>query len=245
MATYLRHLKFQFGGTIGNPDVEIWSNTVNFVARSDDDPTQPSADFSSAQLDAALGALNAPLQAWFNSADAQISSVAELTWAKLNQIEANGKQRDLNTHRIDTGVVPGGSNLNVPWYQTYALTMRTSRSRGRGHAGRIFPPLVTAGLEGGGPYATAANVNRMATAFSAFLTAASTVIHNARGAGDVTPVYPVVASAASNRIGDTNGPANVRVERIVVDRVPDVQHRRTNGVPRLEGTASAVAGYGT
>lgn len=243
MPQYLRHLKLQFGGALGQGDVEIWSNTVHFKCNSDDAAGVASVSFTPEQLDTALGLLNAPLQAWFNAADSQISSSAYLLWAKLNQIEPNGKQRDVNTHRIDTGRVAGAAAGTPPWYQTYALTMRTNLSRGRGHSGRIYPPLVGTDPEPLSPYLRPADANRMASSWALALNEIAGQIHTARGAGDVTAVYPVVASPIPTRIGDTGGAMLQRITGVVVDRVPDVQTRRTNAVPRAEGNRSAVTGY--
>lgn len=242
MATFLKHIKLQFGGTIGTTSTEIWSCTVRFKGNTDDSASVPSVDFSPEQLDTALGLLNAPLQAWMNASDSQLSSNAKLAWAKLNQIEANGKQRDVNTHRIDTGIVSGSTTRYVPWYQTQALTMRTNISRGRGHSGRIYPPLTLAQPEGGSPYIAEADANRMATSWAAALNGIADAIQTARGVSDATPVYPVIGSPVPTRVGDTGGALLMRVTGVVVDRVPDVQHRRTNAVPRLEGTRANVTG---
>lgn len=243
MATWLRHLKLAFGGEIGTPALEQWSCTVRFKANSDDGNTVPTVDFTPEQIDTALGNLNAPLQAWFSSPNAQIGSVARLTWAKLNMIEVNGKQRDVNTHRIDTGIVAGGGGAaSVHWFVTMALTERTNVSRGRAHSGRIFPPCIVSTPQAGTPYVGPNVAKDMAAAWANCLNGISTAIHAARGAGDVTKVYPVIGSPADTRIGG-GGPLLERVTGVVVDRVGDVQHRRTDSVPRVEGDRTAVAGY--
>lgn len=242
MPTYLRHLKLQFGGTLGVPAVEIWSCTINFKANTDDSAIVPSVDFSSSQLDAALGLLNAPLQAWVNSTEARLSNLAKLEWAKLNQIEPDGKQRDLNTHRIDTGSVSGRIQSTVPFYQTQVLTFRTNRSRGRGHSGRIFPPAVVVEMGATSPYTSASSATDMATAGATMLNGIADAIQTARGAGDATPVYPVVATPLPTKIGDNTPAMLVRIDRVVVDRVPDVMHSRTRAVARAEGGGSPVTG---
>lgn len=244
MATWLPHLKLSFGGDLGNPKMEIWNCTVRFKAGADSDNTDPSADFTSAQIDAALGALTTPLATWFASADAQLSSVAILNYAKLNWVMANGLQRDVNTHRVDTGPAAGGNGAaNQPhWHTTFALTLRTGVARGRAHSGRIFPPAVHCPPELASPYISAAHANQMATAFATALNNISEAIQDARGDG--TPVFPVVGSPASTSIGDTRGALLERITGVVVDRLADVQHRRTNAIPRLEATRYAVAGSG-
>lgn len=232
---YVPHLKLSFGGTIGQPEVEQWSNTVRFDTGGFDVPE--------GNIDAALGAIRPIVETWFRSPDTSISAVARLKWLKLNWILANGRQRSVNTHQVDT-LANGGEGGAVHWYQTLALTMRTDLQRGRGHAGRIFPPVVVAFPEGNSPYIAAVKADKMAASWAATLSALATSLGSNLGGGEGTfvGVWPVVASPGESDPTSFQGPLMNRITRVVVDRVGDVQHRRTAQIPRLEGAGADVTG---
>lgn len=242
MPTYLPHLKLEIGGTLGTPALDIWSNTVRFKLEDDDDPEVGSQLPGPDQLAAALFVMGPEIIAWWANTDGAIGAGASITYAKFNAILATGKQRDVATVRIEfppqTG--PLGSNL-PPWYQTVALTMRTEKSRGRAHSGRIYPPTICLGMPQASPYMSAPTAGLMAANFAAALDRWSSKIATI-GSPTTTECYPVIASPLTT-IGPNPGPALLqRVTGVVCDRVPDVQHRRTNRVPRLEGTLAPVAG---
>jgi hypothetical protein len=189
-------------------------------------------------LQLACDGLVAPLTAWLQSHDSCISGNASLTWVKLNWVLATGLQRDTNTVQSEIGpFVTGLENQGgTPFYLTYAITLRTRLRRGRGHAGRVFPPAVRCTAPNGDPYEPLAKVNTMATKFIELLNAARAVMQAAfilETPGSLAPDPAVVSP------GDTETGAIATWEPIisaVVDRVPDVQHRRTRQVPRSEGT---------
>lgn len=242
MATWLPHLKLAFGGPLG-ANIDEWSCSVRLKCSTDDGGNIPSVEYTDAQIEAALTGLVTPLSAWFAKNSTFIHASATMTYAKLNWIRADGKQRDINTHRRDFAPVNGGgSGTPPPWFVTAALTMRTNYARGRGHAGRIFPPLISAATGSGTPYFSAADATAMAASWATALNDISKAVQTARGTGDVTPVYPVIGSPATSGGPNAGGPLLLRVTGVVVDRVPDVQHRRTNRVPRAEGTRAAVTG---
>lgn len=245
MATWLPHIKLQFGGTLGQPVVEEWSNTIRFKmngAPFDTSPTDPSLVMSSGELEDALAAIVVPLDAWFRNGNSRINQVARLTYAKLNMINAQGKQYDQNTHRRDITPTPGGSSFAAPpWYQTLALTMRTEKSRGRAHSGRIFPPVVDAGPQNLGPYIDGTVATGMVSNFVTCLDAICQALADTALAPNID-VRPVIASPATTT-GPNPGPALLQVVTgVVADRIPDVQHRRTNRLQRLETALAPVAG---
>jgi hypothetical protein len=227
--TYTPHLRLSFGGTLGSTVPEQWSNTLRFHVVGN----EPTRD----QLVNACAATIQGLTSWFRSSGARHSSQAHLAWVKLNWIGADGRQRDADTVQFDLLVPADGydNQFIPPYYQTFAITLRTRTSRGRGHSGRIFPPMVTYGPELGTPYATPQMATAMATAFV-------TMIREIRSAMALTwqdsgvglPDLAVMSAGDSTR---PNRPALwTPVIAAVVDRTPDVQHRRTNRVPRAEGT---------
>lgn len=229
MATsYVPHLRLSFGGTLGDSVQEIWSNTVRFNVIG----TPPTRE----QLETACNALVPVTKAWFQSQSAKIHAEAKLTWIKLNWVGADGKQRDSETVLAD--VVPPASGQDLtpapPYYQTFAITLRTRVSRGRGHSGRIFPPMVALNAVSGTPYTTAAAATGMATTFIQFLRDARFAMGEVWQDQGVGLPDPAVFSAGSTT-APVRAPLMNLIISAVVDRVPDVQHRRTNRVPRSEG----------
>ena len=219
------HLRVTFGGSLGTPSVEIWSNTINFNNLAAAIPTE--------QEVALLPDAIAPAVAtWFNAADSIINLDAKLEWLKAVWIQADNKQRGETTAIHDyPGGVPGGSNVPVIWEQSYCLTWRTPLTRGRGHAGRIYPPLSGPPPVAGSPDCTAANANRLATSAIALLAGMRDGISQVLTPARV--LNPVVISRG-NVAGDKI-PRAITITGVVVDRVADIQHRRTNRVPRAEG----------
>lgn len=240
MATWLPHLRLQFGGPLG-PAIDEWSCSVRFKKSALIVNTAPSVELDAASLDAALAAMVAPLKAWFGNPNSHISSGCTMKYAKLAWILSTGLQRDVATHRVDFAAQNGAGAGNPHWFITQALTMRTAVSRGRAHSGRIFPPLVTQNVEAPSAYISVADSTAVAATWATCLNALSAAIQANDGAGgDVTPVYPVIASPVATG-GPHPGPALLeKVTGVVADRVADVQHRRTNKVPRAEGAIAVV-----
>ena len=240
MSTWLPHLRVSFGGTLGNPALEIWANSIRFKIGANDAPNVASTEMDSAGLDIALPLMITPLQNWITAAPAKVSTYAALTWCKLAWIKADGKQRDVSTHVVDVPAPNNGSsNLIPPYYQTFALTFRTDKRRGRGHSGRIYPPMVSPALQGTG-YTAYNDGNGMATAAATLLDALAAAIWITDLGSP--PVYPVVGSAARATGPDAGGALLQRITGVVVDLVPDVQHRRTNQLKRAESQTNVVHG---
>lgn len=232
------YLRLQFGGNLGNPAVEIWSNGVNFAYTEGEKEAPSVAEINSISTQVAT-----VLSGWFTNATSLIGPAASLTYHKLSWVLSNGKQRDIETvlHNYGNGVV-GGAPSNPAWTQTYALTLRTDVTRGRGHSGRIYPPLSGLAPEGASPYCSAVSANGMATQFATALADIAgrmqAVLNPSADTATVRPIHPCVVSAALSEKGQT--PFNTRITHVVVDRVADVQHRRVNRVDRLEGATAAV-----
>lgn len=244
MATWLPHVKLQFGGPIGAGEDE-WSNTVRFKVNGDRSGNVGSIFLTGSQLDDALAELEVPLKAWFTGNATGISSDAKLTWAKLNMIGTNGRQSEAQTHQREWTAVTGAfGGSPPPWFVTCALTMRTAYKRGRAHSGRIFPPLIKFQVVAGSPYFSAGEANGAAGAWAAALDAIATAISENSALPNTKSTYAVIASPAATAGPDPGGPVLLDVTGVVVDRVLDVQHRRTNRVPRAEGTTAPVVGNG-
>ena len=232
-ATYLPHLRLSYGGVLGNSVPEQWSNTLRWTVLGQ----PPSRD----QLEAACDAVRSPLAAWFQRSDSGIHVQASLTWAKLNWILETGRQRDTETVQSDFAPPVGGSRQEPapPYYQTFAVTFRTRVSRGRGHSGRVFPPMVVHLETNGTPYTTAASANAMASSYALLVRqarAAMGLIWQDSGVG--VPILAVQSPGSST--APVRGALQSEIIATVVDRVPDVQHRRTNRVPRSEGNTVLI-----
>lgn len=242
MATWLQHIRLSFGGTLGGGSEEIWSNTVNFKSNADESGNVGSAALTSQQCEDALDDLVPALKTWYAKPATGVSASARLTWAKLNTINTAGHQQDVNTHlREFAGVAGGVAGINPPWFVSLALTLRTDYKRGRGHSGRIFPPVIAIPAGNGSPYISEQAATDAAAAFATCLTAIGQAIQSNSINPSVGSAYPVVASPATTTGPNPGGPLLLPVKRVVVDRVHDVQHRRTNRVPRAEGQPATVA----
>lgn len=228
-------LKLTWGGALGVPNLEIWSNGVTFGF------VDANAAPSEAEVRAVVDAIAEPLRLWHVGAASGISATASLQWTKAVWLLANGKQRDTNTARHDFPANTFGQGGSAIWAQTYAITLRTKLARGRSHSGRIFPPAVGFQPEAKTPYAAAGSVEGMAAGFAQLLMSMQTAIHLVLNpTNDAVPQRVLVPSVSSP--GDTvTGvvPLLEPITGVVVDRVADIQHRRTNRVPRNEGPLSA------
>lgn len=231
----LPHLKLSWGGGIGVPKVEVWSNALNFNVF----PDEP----SSAELENAAQACAAPLTAWIQNPAARIGTACYLQWVKAVWVKADGKQRDLNTalYEIPTNDQRSGvMSPNPIWEQTYAITLRTELSRGPGHAGRIFPPLSGPLPENNtSPYAAVTVIDGMTTAFGQMIQGVLSALQGTMngGVGGPRNIYPVVVS---RRTATNPTPKLTTITRAVMDRVADIQHRRVNRVERNEGAEVTI-----
>lgn len=226
--TWMPHLRVSWGGVLGTPGVEIFSNTVNFMAVESTVPT-------AAELDAMTVALAAVLSAYHALADSKINNQAFLTYVKANWILATGLQRDSSTHVFDISPpVAGAQSAACPWYETYALTLRTNVSRGRAHSGRIFPPMVSfPNFQASNGLADDFSLGPYAQAFAHCLFGMKSAIATATAAADTW--NPVVVSPGKTSTG--KAAIFSIIQSVVVDAVPDVQHRRTHKLKRHESAA--------
>lgn len=231
--TWLPHLKITLGGVLGSPAVEIWSCGLRYYPASPSTPPTPN------QLQGVADAVAPDASAWMSAPEGAISKSAYLTYVKAVWVLNTGKQRDANTamHDFASPVQGGGNNAAAIWEQSYALTFRTAVNRGRGHSGRIYPPISGTGPAVGQPYCAAGDANVMASNGALLLTNAATHV-----AGVIEPSGPTGGFAVMS-VGDTVGgitPLATYITAVVCDRVADIQHRRVNRVPRLEGTTTTI-----
>lgn len=226
---YPPHLLLQISGRLGGVNgTEIWTCGIRFYGGAAGIPTR-------AQLVTAVEACLPLVRTWFAGPGSTSASAATLTTLKLNYINAQGKQPEQNTVLADYAApVPGLVTDQVPFYQSFALTFRTDLRRGRGHSGRIFPPCVSAPIGTDG-YVAANSANNMSSLAGALLNNLRRDISSALGA----PWRPAVISVGDTDKGTAAGATYIT--GVVVDRVPDVQHKRTNQLLRSESTLTPVS----
>lgn len=228
------HLRLTWGGEIGDPGVEQWTNGLRLVDFEDGD--LPDA----ADTQEGLNEIAPLIQTWFTSPDMRIGDAARLVWAKLNVVDEYGHQPG-NTVRHDfPAAVWGSFNQNPDWNQTFAITLRTGKQRGRAHSGRIFPPLVGYNPVGKSPYIDALAATIMATATGNLIEGIRSTLGDLWEAGvnpNASRSKNFQAAVVSPGLRD-KGTQEVRekITAVVVDRTPDTQHRRTAQVKRAEGT---------
>lgn len=232
--SWLPHLQLSWGGTLGNAGQEIWTNGVRFHV-----PDYVGNGPDTAGLQAIMVAVDAQVKAWVLDVGSLsgIGSDVKYEWVKANWVLASGLQRDTNTNRADAvgGPYSGHSGL-VPWYQTYAITLQTGFKRGRAHTGRIFPPIVAYAPELGTGLVSAAAANDMTTAAKNMFNGIQAGVRAEWVAG-VTG-HLAVLSPGNSAIG--TGAVAAQIQAVVVDRIPDVQHRRTNRLVRTLGAVQQL-----
>lgn len=226
------HLRVSWGGFLGTGG-EIWSNTKAWSLSTAEAPT-------AAELEAITVAAAEPLTNLVSFAGVQVSPAVTFAWVKAVWLLNTGRQRDVNTamYEFPAAGRPRGAGAAVPWTQTYAVTLRTAVQRGRGHAGRLFPPPCGPMPEGQTPYAPAAFADSLSANYAVALNGLRAAINEAL-AGDPT-VRAADLVVSSRRTADGRAAMLTEVTSCVVDRVADVMHSRTNRVPRLEGATNAI-----
>lgn len=233
---YVPHIKLQFGGNLGNPVLDMWTNSLRWRVEGADIPTPQ-------QLQNMAAAAVPALQTWMTAEQTSISSSAKLNFAKVNWIRGDGTQRDVNTPQVEISNVQGGvTSFQAHWHDTFAVTLRSDLKRGRGHAGRIYPPLVMSFPAANSPYVPAVVADNLASSTASLLRSLAAAWTGVMAGHTFTPVIAAAGLAEESTIVDhgvvggfANAPFLQPITRLVVDRVADVQHRRTNRVPRLEG----------
>lgn len=221
------HAKLTWGGSMGNPELEVWANSLTLIATN---PTSPTPDapiqipFEAQEelMWACRDALTA-----FHGANSGMNPAFRLSWVKLNMIGNDGKYiYPDTTQETFTPVVPTNST-SASWRVTTAVTLRTERARGAGSVSRFYPPHNTSTNEN-------ANSPYMTPTAAGFLRDRAKVLVDAINAIDVNPQVKLNVGVAPIRATLAQAIQLAgRVTSIEVDRVIDTQRRRTNRVPRL------------
>lgn len=225
--TWPIHILLAWGGTLGNPGVDIWANTLKFRAVG-----PPAGDLTIEQQEifanAMIGALT-PLHqtVMANSSGGLWNASARFQWIKLNTIGHDGKYFHDTTTVVDLGTEVPGKGSGANWRTSQVITFTTAKARGRAHSGRIYPVgTVTGGsVTAGSPYVSAADAD---AARDAMILCFQTIM-----AFDVVSgVSLVPVNVSPDPLGQSGGFME-DITGVEVDRVLDTQRRRTNRVPRL------------
>lgn len=225
------HVRLAWGGQLGGGSAEIWAESVKYCYADRNYP--PTTN----DMLAIMGIMTTHLTTWMTGGglgNSHVGGSAHLAWVKANYVLASGLQRDADTHYQDVNPIISGNGGAVPFYQTFAVTLRTGLHRGRAHSGRVFPPCVAAATVGTDGYCSLVDANDMALAFGDLLKK----LNNDISANGTQIGHVAVLSPGDSTKGTL--PVVQNVTGVVVDRVADVQHRRTNRLARSEGATTVV-----
>lgn len=208
--------RVSFGGTLFV--TEEWSCNICMGAPGGSTDGNPDG--------AELTAIRTALNAWFIHANSYNSAAAKLGYVKVNEIGVDGHY--VNPFATVEYVYPAPAagataTLAAPQHSV-ALSWVTSRARGPGAHGRIYPPTGNVTIAADGMIASS-NATAMATQAKTLLDALN----------DVHAGYQVVVASQGGVAGE---PALVPVTGVRVGRVADTQRRRReslveNYVPTL------------
>lgn len=105
---------------------------------------------SDAGLNLAASMFSAPLVAWANRPASLLSSDAHLDFVKFNRINPlTAKYTDLTTNELLQNDLGKGVATAGPGQNSLCVSTRTAATRGRGHAGRFYPPVGMSGTDAG------------------------------------------------------------------------------------------------
>lgn len=226
----LPHLRISWGGTLGDSNQDIWSNALNFRVSGGGNP-------DASELEEIAAAVAPFLKFFVTGLVFDVSPAVAMRWVKAVWVLGTGKQRDQNTAIFDLPSIGRGVGSAKIWEQTYALTLRTALKRGRGHAGRIYPPICGPQPSGQSPYAAVDFANDAAANYATGIKAVRDAINSTMNDALRTAFLTIVSrGTAANPT-----PLLTDVTTCVIDRVADIQHRRVNRVPRAEGTPASIS----
>lgn len=201
--------RLSFGGTLF--ETETWACTMHI---------------ESTVFDAAMpAAFQTAIKNVVESPVARVSGGVELEWIKFNEIDPPTNnylsETTANTFFYPTALMSGA--MKSPAQVSVAVSLRTALTRGRAHAGRVFPPTsVTDGSMGSDGLLTESAANDIAGAWATCVSAINAV------AGGRVVVWSHVGQIVED------------VTAVRVGRVPDTQQRRREALPEKPTAPVAV-----
>lgn len=215
------HVLLAWGGELGNPAVDIWTNTLKLIPYLDGVQITWTEDQQFEYVTAA----QVYIKAFVSSGSSNLGTAAKLAWVKCNSIGADGKYIYPNTTVFDVSPVVTGAGGPANWRVSQAVTLRTGLSRGRAHTGRFYPPCSTYVPAQDLPYITTANASALATAAKALLDGLQAIEMTDGSQAKIVCVSPGLTDVGVEPVFNL-------VTAVEVDRVPDTQKRRTNRAAR-------------
>lgn len=225
--TWPTHVLLAWGGLLGDPSLDVWTNTVKLQAvgpLAGDLTVEQQEIFANAMI-GVLTPLHQTVLA--NSQGGLWNESARFQWIKLNTIGHDGRYFHDTTTVVDLGTEVLGSGHTSNWRVSLATSFTTAKARGRAHIGRIYPVGTEVGgtQTAGSPYVSAADAD---AARDAVILAFETI----KALTVVPDVQLVPVNVSPDPTGATGGYMET-ITGVEVDRVLDTQRRRTNRVPRL------------
>lgn len=221
------YLHLVWGGELGSPAMEIWTNSLKIAVGTERDHVLDVAD-----QQAAAEAIQPLVEAYVSAGTTQIapySAAAKLTWIKANMVSGmTGRYIHDETTVIDLETPVSGKAGTNNWRQSLVVTLRSAGNRGAGRIGRFYPVgSIGVGDNALSPYVAASSAEDLAEF-------AQTLVNGINSIMDVPSpgtYYPLTVCNIPSPYTGFFG--SVRpVETVEVDRVYDTQRRRTNAVPR-------------
>lgn len=231
MAVWPPHILIAWGGALGSPGLDIWTNTLKCYTSGS--PTQSlSVDQQETVANALVSDLSTLVETYLASGSGDTTGLygnsAYLDWVKVNSIGSDGKYVHPTTTVVDLETpVNGHGTSTESWRNSIVCTLRTDRQRGPAHVGRFYPAAsAVGGLSSGAPYFTASYATAAATAVATLIEAINSL--DPAGDGSIT----LTVANVSPETPTLPGGLVLAITSVEVDRVMDTQRRRTNRVPR-------------
>lgn len=224
------HLLLAWGGGLGNPQLDVWTNTLKCIV-TDDSGVQ--IVLTEAQQQEVADALQAPVETFFSTTGTSsgatiVGNAVTLQWFKANSVGNDGKYVYPNTTYYDyPEPFPAGGGGWSDWRTSAVVTWRTDKARGRAHVGRLYVPaaVLTNSSETFGPY--------FDDEIGTNLQLAATTLFNTIGAySAIENVHLTPSIVSASTTADPQLATYQAITSAEVDLVPDTQRRRTNRVPR-------------
>lgn len=179
--------------------------SVQFDAWSGTEELQFGLHFDTTVVPTNTAAIDTAIAAWYGTAGLSMNQNVRYIGYKLALIGTNGKYPPGHTPTVFTRATPlvGPGAGSVLPQQTLCISLKTALVRGRGHAGRIYPPPqgYTVGADGRN---ITSNVTGAVTAHKAFFEALVTAVGGRLVVvSDLAGTFQPVTSIAVGRVVDT------------------------------------------
>lgn len=203
MPNYAEHVLLRWGGKLAS--VETWSCGIRLGGGPGSNDLGAAESITEAAAE--------PVQDFWEATHTGLSS---LDWVKANAIGSNGKYVSDTTNEFTyTPPVTKGGSTFLPPQCALVVSLRTAKSRGRGHAGRFYIPTAASGVAGDGRISQI-GAQSFAESAAAFIQSINRIL----------PGYRVAVFSEFDQIREN-------VTHVRVGRVIDTQRRRRTSIAEL------------